>query len=214
MKKNILLVLLFWACFSLSAQPDFKPIPSSEISEVKKQIKQKNAQITSLTSTFTQTKKMAVLKEPSVMKGMMYYKTKDKFRWEYNNTPKFIFAQNGKTISTQTGENVQIITDNSVKLYEEISKLVSQSINGNILENSKDFTISYEQNGQYIKVNMVPKQRTMKRFIASITLFIDKKTMLASKFIMTEANGDSTTIVFDKILTNTVIEDKLFILKK
>lgn len=214
MKKNILLVFLFCVSISLSAQTDFKPIPSSEIIEVKKQIKQKNGQITSLTSTFTQTKKMAILKEPSIMKGMMYYKNKDKFRWEYNNTPKFIFAQNGKTISTQTGENVQIITDNSVKLYEEISKLVSQSINGNILENSKDFTISYEQNSQYVKVNMVPKQRTMKRFIASITLYIDKKTMLASKFIMSEANGDSTTIVFDKILTNTVLEDKIFILKK
>lgn len=214
MKKNILLVFLFCVSISLSAQTDFKPIPSSEIIEVKKQIKQKNGQITSLTSTFTQTKKMAILKEPSIMKGMMYYKNKDKFRWEYNNTPKFIFAQNGKTISTQTGENVQIITDNSVKLYEEISKLVSQSINGNILENSKDFTISYEQNGQYVKVNMVPKQRTMKRFIASITLYIDKKTMLASKFIMSEANGDSTTIVFDKILTNTVLEDKIFVLKK
>lgn len=214
MKKNILLVFLFCVSISLYAQTDFKPIPSSEIIEVKKQIKQKNGQITSLTSTFTQTKKMAILKEPSIMKGMMYYKNKDKFRWEYNNTPKFIFAQNGKTISTQTGENVQIISDNSVKLYEEISKLVSQSINGNILENSKDFTISYEQNGQYVKVNMVPKQRTMKRFIASITLYIDKKTMLASKFIMSEANGDSTTIVFDKILTNTVLDDKIFVLKK
>jgi outer membrane lipoprotein carrier protein len=214
MKKNSILLIFYFFTFTLFAQTDFKPIPSPEIVEVKNQIKQKNAQITTLTSTFTQTKKMAILKEPSIMKGVMYYKTTDKFRWEYNNNPKFIFAQHGKTISTQTGDNVQVINDNSVKLYEEISKLVAQSINGNILENNKDFTISYEQNGEYIKVDMVPKQRTMKRFIASITLYIDKKTMLASKFIMAEANGDSTTIVFDKILTNTPIEDKLFILKK
>lgn len=214
MKEIKFIILIIIAHFSIYAQNDFKSVSPEEINKFKADMKSKNAQLNSLTAPFVQTKMMSILKKPSVMKGIMYYKSSDKFRWEYTTDSKFIFAQSGSKIYTQTGDKVQIITDNSAKLYEEISKLVQQSINGNILENSKEFSATYEQNIRFIKIILSPKQRGLKRFISSITLFIDKKSMLASKFIMMEANGDSTIIEFEKVKTNIPLEDHLFILKK
>lgn len=207
-------MFVFLANLSLFAQNDFSAVSTKEITEFKAKLKNKNLQLNTLSAHFVQTKTMTVLKKPAITKGFMYVKQNNKFRWEYTNNPKFIFAQNGNKIYTQTGENIQIITDNSVKLYEEISKLVQQSIHGNILENTKDFTAIFEQNNRFIKIILTPKQRGMKRFISNITLFIDKQTMLASKFIMLEPNGDSTMIEFENIKTNVPIDDQLFILKK
>lgn len=214
MKRIAFFMFVFLANLSLFAQNDFSAVSTKEITEFKAKLKNKNLQLNTLSAHFVQTKTMTVLKKPAITKGFMYVKQNNKFRWEYTNNPKFIFAQNGNKIYTQTGENIQIITDNSVKLYEEISKLVQQSIHGNILENTKDFTAIFEQNNRFIKIILTPKQRGMKRFISNITLFIDKQTMLASKFIMLEPNGDSTMIEFENIKTNVPIDDQLFILKK
>lgn len=214
MKQISLFFLIFLANLTLFAQNDFSSVSSKEISEFKAKLKSKNSQLNSLTAHFVQTKTMSVLKKPSIIKGVMYLKQNNKFRWEYINNPKFIFVQNGDKIYTQSGDNIQIIRDNSAKLYEEISKLVQQSIHGNILENTKDFTSTYEQNNRFIKIILTPKQRGVKKFISTITLFIDKQTMLASKFVMLEPNGDSTMIEFENIKTNISIDDQLFILKK
>ena len=156
---------------------------------------------------------MSILKTPNVTKGFMYFKKNEKFRWEYVNNPTFIFAQNGKTIYTKSGDKVQIIKDNSVILYQQISKLVMQSINGEILENNKEFTTKFEENGSFIKIILEPKQRNMKKFIASIQLLIDKKSYLASQFILSERNGDNTIIKFEKVKLNQNIDDSIFILK-
>lgn len=206
------LILILLSC-QLGAQNDYKPVTGNTLTQYKTQIKAKNLQINSLTCPFTQTKNMSILKTPNVTKGFMYFKKNEKFRWEYVNNPTFIFAQNGKTIYTKSGDKVQIIKDNSVILYQQISKLVMQSINGEILENNKEFTTKFEENGSFIKIILEPKQRNMKKFIASIQLLIDKKSYLASQFILNEPNGDNTIIKFEKVKLNQNIDDSIFILK-
>lgn len=205
-------ILILLSC-QLVAQNDYKPVTGNILTQYKTQIKAKNGQITSLTCPFTQTKNMSILKNPNITKGIMYFKKNDKFRWEYYNNPKFIFAQNGKTIYTKSGDKVQIIKDNSVILYQQISKLVMQSINGEILDNNKEFTTKFEENGQFIRIIMEPKQRNMKKFIASIQLQIDKKSYLATQFILNEPNGDNTIIKFENVKLNQSIDDSMFILK-
>jgi outer membrane lipoprotein carrier protein len=115
--KKILFYFIFVLHLSpVFSQATFTPITAQDIANIKTQIKTKNEQIATLSCQFTQTKKMSVLKEPSVSKGNMFYKKSDKFRWDYTKNPKFIFAQNGKTIYTKSNDKVQIVKDNSAKL--------------------------------------------------------------------------------------------------
>lgn len=211
--KIIVSVLLLLSAFQLIGQTDFKAVSGNNLIQYKAQIKAKNAQITSLTCPFIQTKNMSILKNPTMSKGIMYFKKNEKFRWEYYNNPKFIFAQNGKTIYTKSGDKVQIIKDNSVVLYQQISKIVMQSINGVILENNKEFSTKFEENGAFIKIILEPRQRNMKKFIASIHLMIDKKSLIATQFILNEPNGDNTIIKFENVKLNQNIDDSMFILK-
>lgn len=212
-KIIILTIFIGTSVYSSYGQTDFKPIPESQLTSLKAQIKAKNAQINTLTCPFSQTKHLSMLKNPAVSEGIMYFKKPSQFRWEYTNNPRFIFAQNGQTIYTKSGDQVQIVKDNSALLYQEISKLVIQSVNGSILENSKEFTTQYEENKKYIKIVLTPKQRNVKKFISSIHLLLDKKSFLASQIIMNEPNGDYTTIKFDNISVNQPINESLFILK-
>lgn len=211
--RFFLSVFLLLSAFQLIGQSDFKPVTGNTLNQYKAQIKAKNSKITSISCPFTQTKNMSILKNPTISKGIMYFKKNEKFRWEYVNNPTFIFAQNGKTIYTKSGDKVQIIKDNSVILYQQISKLVMQSINGEILENNKEFTTKFEENGSFIKIILEPKQRNMKKFIASIQLLVDKKSYLASQFTLNEPNGDNTIIKFENVKMNQNIDDSMFILK-
>ncbi|HNY62493.1 MAG TPA: outer membrane lipoprotein carrier protein LolA [Bacteroidales bacterium] len=214
--KKIVFLLLSILTFStvLFAQTDYKKIPDAQVPSVIKEIRSKTAQFQTISSDFVQTKEVSILKEKSVLKGTMYYKKEKQFRWEYTANPRFIFAQNGSQIYTQTGDSARVIKDNSVRLYEEISKLVQSSINGSIFENKKDFSTLLEENNSSYRVTLTPKNRNLKKFIQKITLIIDKKEMLATQFMMLDQNGDSTTIQFSKMKINTPIDNQLFILKK
>lgn len=215
MKKTVIFILsTFIFSGVLFSQADYKKIPDTQVPAVIKEIRSKTAQLQTVSSDFVQTKEVSVLKEKSVLKGVMYYKKEKQFRWEYTANPRFIFAQSGSKIYTQTGDSVRVIKDNSVRLYEEISKLVQSSINGSIFENQKDFSILLEKNSNSYRVTLTPKNRNLKKFIQKITLVIDKKEMLATQFVMLDQNGDSTTIQFSKMKVNTPIDNQLFILKK
>lgn len=213
LQNSLLLLFLVLNGLTGTAQSNFKPVTGEPLASLKTQIKNKNALINTLICPFTQVKQMTILKNPSTSKGIMYFKKPEQFRWEYTQNPKFIFAQNGKTIYTKSGDQVQIVKDNSAMLYQEISKLVVQSINGSILENSKDFSPIFEENQEVIKITLIPKQRNLKKFIASIHLFIDKNTYIAHQFILNEPNGDFTKITFENVTVNQNINNAQFILK-
>jgi outer membrane lipoprotein carrier protein len=213
MKKIVFLLLILFQSGLIFSQTTFTQMVEKDIITLKKQIKTQNALIASMSCNFTQTKKMSVLKQPAISTGSMYYKKASQFRWEYTNNPVFIFAQNGKTIYTKSNDKVTVVKDNSAKLYEEISKIVMASINGSLLDNPKEFDIKYWETKNSVKIILTPRNRNMKKFIATIELIIDKKTYQASQFSLFDPSGDSTIITFEKVKINPVLEDSLFILK-
>ena len=213
MKKIFLAITLIAIFVTTSAQTDFKVVPESDLGKVKNSIKAKNTQIQTLTCPFIQTKKMAVLKENAVSKGIMYFKKTDLFRWEYTGDAPFVFVQNHEKYFTKTNGKVAEIKDNSVRLFQEISKLVISSINGDILENSKKFKTEFSENNSLLLVNLTPTQKSMQNFISKIKLFFDKTTYLVTKIEIYESGNDMTIIQFKDVNINQTMNDNLFELK-
>jgi len=213
MKKIILILAAVAVSLAASAQPDFKPISEPELTIIKNNIKAKNTEIQTLICPFVQTKKMAVLKENTVTKGIMYFAKPNRFRWEYIGENPFIFVQNGGKYFTKANGKVTEIKDNSARLFQEISRLVISSINGEILENNKRFKIEFQENNSMVVVNLTPTQKAMQNFMSKIKLYFNKATYLVSKIEIYESGNDVTIIQFENVKVNQTINDDIFILK-
>jgi outer membrane lipoprotein-sorting protein len=213
MKKTLLILTLIAVFITAFAQTEFKPIPEPELNAIKNNIKEKNAEISTLICPFVQTKKMAVLKENSVTKGMMYFQKSNRFRWEYTGDNPFIFVQNGEKYFTKINDKVTEIKDNSARLFQEISKLVISSINGDILENTKKFKTEFQENSHIVAVNLTPTQKSMQNFISKIKLYFNKTNYLVTKIEIYEGGDDITTIQFDNVKVNEMLSFRIFELK-
>jgi len=212
--KKLTLTLIAIALFvTLAAQSDFKPVAETELVTVKSNIKAKNIEINTLICPFTQTKKMMVLKENVITKGMMYFEKPNKFRWEYTGDNPFVFVQNGDKYFTKINDKVTEIKDNSARLFQEISKLVISSINGDILENTKKFKTEFLENSNIVVVNLIPTSKTMQNFISKIQLHFSKTTFLVTKIEIYEGGEDMTTIQFENVKVNEIFGKRLFELK-
>jgi outer membrane lipoprotein-sorting protein len=196
-----------------SAQTDFKPIAEPELSAVKNNIKAKNAEIQTLICPFVQTKKMAVLKENAVTKGEMTFQKPNMFRWEYTDKSPFVFVQNDDKYYTKVNDKVTEIKDNSARLFQEISKLVISSINGDILENTKKFKTEFQENNTIVAVHLTPTQKSMQNFISKIKLYFDKTNYLVTKIEIYESGDDMTIIQFENVKVNEMIGFRKFELK-
>jgi outer membrane lipoprotein-sorting protein len=213
MKKIPLLLLLIFILFTTSAQTDLKPISESDLITIKNAIKAKNAEIETLICPFVQTKKMEVLIENVVTNGIMRFQKNNRFRWEYTGENPFVFVQNGDKYYTQVNGKVTEIKDNSARLFQEISKLVISSINGDILENTKKFKTDFQENNNLVVVSLTPTSKSMSNFISNIKLFFSKTTYLVTKIEIYESGNDSTIIQFENVKVNEMIPIRLFELK-
>lgn len=212
-RKTFLILALITIFLSTSAQTDFNPISESDLITVKNAIKEKNAEIQILICPFVQTKEMAVLKENAVSKGIMYFKKPDKFRWEYTDENPFIFVQNDGKYYTKVNGKVAEIKDNSARLFQGISKLVISSINGDILENTKNFKTDFQENSSMIVVNLTPIQKAMQNFMSKIKLYFSRNTYLVTKIEIYESGDDITSILFENVKVNQAINDHIFELR-
>jgi outer membrane lipoprotein-sorting protein len=213
MKKTPLLFTFILFLFTIVAQNNFNPVSGADLITIKNSIRDKNAQIQTLICPFVQTKKMAVLKENDLSKGIMYFVKANKFRWEYTGEKSFVFVQNGDKYYTKINGKVSEIKDNSARLFQEISKLVISSINGDILENTKKFKTEYEDNSDTFVVHLMPVQKAMQNFISKIKLYFNKSNYLVAKIEIYEIGEDTTTIQFENVKVNQPINQTVFELK-
>jgi outer membrane lipoprotein-sorting protein len=213
MEKTPFLLTFILFLFTTAAQNNGNPISGTDLITIKNNIKDKNAQIQTLICPFVQTKKMAVLKENDVSKGIMYFVKSNRFRWEYTGNNPFIFVQNGDKYFTKLNGKVREIKDNSARLFQEISKLVISSMNGDILENTKKFKTEYEDNSGVVVVHLTPVQKAMQNYISKIKLYFSKSNYLVAKIEIYESGEDTTIIQFENVKVNRPVNQTLFELK-
>jgi outer membrane lipoprotein carrier protein len=213
MKKIFLLLTLITFFLIPFAQTDFKPVSATDLITIKNAIKEKNGQIKTMISPFVQTKKMEMLKEDMVLKGIMYFKKTNKFRWEYTEDNPFVFVQNGEKYYSQTNGKVVEIKDNSARMFQEMSTMVSASMNGEILDDTKRFKTDFLENNKMVLVSLTPTQKGMQNYMSKIVLYFSKSTYLVSKIEISERGNDFTLIQFENVKVNQTVSDNLFELK-
>lgn len=213
MKKLRLLLLIIFLLFVkniFSQTEDFKEIIGKEKNDFIKQMQLVSKETTTLECNFIQKKEVAMLKNPSLAMGTMYYAALHNLRWEYVSPRVLVFILNDKKTVVKNKNGIVDLEPQAKKMINNMTDIIIEMINGNVLTNNKNFTFNYLTNQKQVLIKLIPKSTKIKMGFSSIYIYVDAKTYLAQKIIMNESEGDITTILFSNIKRNIFINDDKF----
>lgn len=198
------LTLIFLAIFSLSVHAqDYSELKN--YSEIKQQLKTHHESLKSLSSEFQETIYSSMFNTPVKNDGSLFYKKNDKVRWE-----------NGKQIILIDGKSIQLSEDGkevsspaSKMMVKKIQSLMLGMLSGDFL-NEKEFSIRYFSNSSNYKLELIPKSDRLKKYIGSIELIFNQKSLLLHEMSLIEDQTEKIVYNFTNIKANESISDSKF----
>lgn len=211
MKRFVFATLLCLMSLSSWAQ---KPVSETEQKQMVAQMEKAVANMKTLQCDFRQVKHLSLLDNDMTSQGRMYFKGGDRLRWEYTSPYKYCFVlNNDKVMMRGANEKVNVIDVRSSRLFQEITRIMMNSITGQSLSSKADFSVTMYRKGTEWEARLVPQKKEMKRMFSLITLHIDVKTKMVVCVEMKEATGDTTVIYLENARQNIGISDNIFDIK-
>ena len=184
----------------------YKALSNNEIVTLQQNMQQATAKLKSLQADFVQTKNSTLFAEPSIQNGKLYFHAPSDLCWQYITPNRMsIVMHNDEMVIKTVKEN----TINAPKGVQEMIQLICNAINGNFLAHAELFDIQYYKDKNYI-LYLVPKQKRLKNMYQNIVIFLGEQHYIADKVILTEQNGDETSIIFKNQKINESIPESYF----
>jgi outer membrane lipoprotein carrier protein len=159
---------------------------------------------------FTQTKSMKMLKKDMQSKGVMYFKSPDKLRWQYTSPYDYIFILNGDKVSLKSAKSSKNIDVQRNKMFRQITDIILKSITGGGLKSAADFTVDMYKGDNGYYANLYPKKKELKQIYKTIVIYFNPELTMVSSVRMEEKTGDVTTVKLLNVKTNTSFNEKVF----
>ena len=204
---SFLLIILVSFPFVTSAQ---QIADKGQSDRMIQQICMAAGELNSLQCDFRQIKQLPLLKTSMVSTGKMYYKEGRFLRWEYVAPYSYTFILNEDKAIVKSNGKTDVISVRSSKLFQQIARIMMNSITGKCLSDEGDFNVAmFVADEQWI-AKLVPKQEELAQFFEQIQLFIDSKRQMVTIVELIEKGGDVTQIKLQNIVENAIIDDKMF----
>ena len=210
-KKTVSLILCI-VCLNIYvfAQPDYKPASEAQQKEMMLQITASSEQLKTLRCDFVQRKTISILSDEMVSEGRMFFKQKDKLKWEYTKPYQYEFVMNGDKVMLNSGTTKNVIDVNSSKVFREISKIIVSGINGSGIFDTSRFAAQFKVGTKDNMVILTPKQKELKQMFKEIRLRFNKSDYTVNSVEIEELNGDVTHIEMNNKQINKELNDEIF----
>ncbi len=185
-------------------------VPVKDTNSVKKKISGSSDINKTIESDFLQEKHMSIFTEPVVSKGHFSYKNKTMVRWEYLEPFEYVVVINNGKLAVRDNSKVSSYDMTANSAFMEINGKLNAIIKGDIVNENKDFKISYFENSNLYLLKLKPYSKNMKNFFNGIEICFDKKDLSVSIIKMIELSGDYTVIKFTGKKINIEIPDNKF----
>lgn len=183
---------------------------TKDAAALQQQIAAASKKINTIQCDFVQEKAMSMLAEKAVSKGKFYFKREGKVRLEYLQPQKnLVVMNNGKMLLQDAKKTTQMDMHRS-KVFQQLNSIIIGSISGD-LYSGKEFTVKLFENGTQVKVELNPLSKTLKNFLSTIVVVLDKKDFTAQRIEMNETSGDSTILTFSQKAINGAVNESLFV---
>lgn len=207
MKKTLFAIVLIIASITAFAQT---PLNNSQSQEVMELLTETASSMQTMQCRFVQEKTMAMLAEPSVSEGLMYYSAPNQLRWEYTTPYAFALVVNGERIVKVTDGKAEVLDGKSNRMYQGMVGLIMGSASGKSLFDTSTFDITLYDDNAFWKAEMTPKRRDLKRMFNQLVFHFNKQTNGISHMEFIEPGGDITSIRFEGIQLNETLDPSVF----
>lgn len=209
MKRGIksLLLLLAMCCISAVSYAQ----DEAQQREIIGKINKAAAEMRSMESDFIQTKHISLMNERMVSEGRMVYSQGNKLRWEYVAPYKYIFILSGSSVTLKSEKRTDVIDIESNKIFQEIARIMMNSVTGKSLSDASDFKVSISDRGPEWIADLTPQKKEMKQMFKSVVLHFDKSAGVVKTIELLEKSGDKTVIELKNIKKNVTTDEKAFV---
>jgi chaperone LolA len=183
-----------------------KDVASITADELAGQVEKKYRSLADLSVDFTKITRSEIFETESKISGKMLLKNPDKFKIQ---TKEETITCDGKFVWTYSVENNQVVKDlldrseNMFKPNQYLSNFRTEYVPRLAGDDKIDQT-------QCFKLVLSPKKEE-NVFIKKMTIWVDKKSLLAQKLEYKDSNDNLITLIFSHIKTNRKIKDSEFV---
>lgn len=202
---NTLFLLAF--CMTMFGQSKIGP---QEQQQVIQKFNSASSSLRTMYCDFVQTKKMKLLKNEMQSKGVLYYSSPNRLRWQYNTPYSYLFILNGDNVYIKSGTKKQNIDVKRNKIFRQISSVILQCITGGRLNNSSDFTVEIQKTNDTYSARLDPKKKELKKLYSIIEIYFNHDLTMVNSVRLEETTGDTTIVELKNVKTNTSISENLF----
>jgi len=204
MRRLVSVTALFLAAFFLWGVSG-RGAAADSSDELAAQVEEEYRSLSSLSMDFVKITRSEIFETESKIKGKMLLKNPEKFKIE---TEDEIIVCDGEFVWSYSVENQQVIknlVDRSERVFKP-NRYLADFRSGYVprltgkekIDNTRCFVLSLSA-------------KDKEAFIKKMTIWVDKKELLARKLEYTDSNDNQVTLIFQRIKTNRKIRDSEFI---
>lgn len=183
-------------------------LSTAEAAAFKSSVEQAIKDIKTIRTDFIQEKHMAFLTDKVRSRGEMYLVADGRLKWAYLEPNRYsLIFQGDKVIIDDNGKKSAI--DGNQKLFGQLSALISGSVRGDLF-NDSEFTISFFKVKENVLVKLLPKNKTIRKYIKEVHLIFPPKESTVSEVKLVEPSGDYTLLKFINKQLNVTIDEGVF----
>lgn len=212
MRRFVFLLLVFLPLpFRVMGQVEAGAVESGKMI---REVCQAAGKIKSLQCDFRQTKQLSLLKTAMVSEGKMYYKGGSLLRWEYVKPYTYTFVLNGDKVMLKSPGKTDVIDVKSSRMFQQIARIMMNSITGNSLTDTKSFKVTMYVDGKEWVAKLVPQQKELAQVFSCVYLHVNPEQQMVSAVELVEKGGDKTTIELRNVKKNGDVNSSLFVVGK
>lgn len=203
-KIYTLLICALFAAMPLRAQ-------SSDIKvEFEQKLSVASSENKTIVAKFSQHKKVAGIKDEVTSRGDFYYDNSGDMAMIYESPEGDKVVMNGENFTIIVGGK-RIESSSENPMMAQISYMMQASMSGDVEKLGRGWELSIEYREAEYRVMVVPLDRRVKRYITSMTMLFDDKTLTLNTLRIDEKSGGYTTYNFTAKEINKSIDRKIFI---
>ena len=182
----------------------------STLDEVLKEVQKRQSAVKSLQADFKQEKILALLAQPQLSRGTFAYEKPDRVRWNYSDPNPVTMLIAGGRMTTYYPKLGRAESIEVGRFQDRIFKYMGAANAIGELTTWFNFRFSDRKGDTTWKLELLPKTSQVSKRVKHITIWIDRKSFMTSKFEYVEADGDVTTYEFTSIRVNETVPPSTF----
>ena len=191
--------------FILIVLTGFQNNPKEDFLSKLKKFNQENS---SLTADFNQVKSISLMNSLLKSSGKFYYSKPEYLLWDQEEPSIYKFKLKGNKVELTQGNSTQVISSNNPQVVH-FKNFILSTINGSIFD-SDQFDSEFIRNGDQMEINLIPKNKMLKKRVSSLFLRFDYEQSLLQFLRINEVGGDYTEITFTNQKLNSITDTKIF----